>query len=68
MDKNFLKAEQNFLSPDYQKIRNKQIPDYFYYLNFKAAEQTAEKEDKKNEFEKWNKGIGLYQGFSNWND
>lgn len=52
MDKHFLEAEQNFLSPDYQTIRNKQIPDYFYYLNFKAAKQTAEKEDKKNEFEK----------------
>lgn len=52
MDKIFLEAEQNFLSPDYQTIKNKQIPDYFYYLNFKAAEQTAEKEDKKNEFKK----------------
>lgn len=52
MDKNFLEAEQNFLSPDYQKIRRNQIPDYFYYLNFKAAKQIAKKEDKKNEFKK----------------
>lgn len=52
MDKNFLKAEQNFLSPDYQKIKRNQVPDYFYYLNFKAAKQAAEKEENEDENKK----------------
>ena len=52
MDKNFLNVEQNFLSPDFQKFRRNQIPDYFYYLNFKAVKQAAEKEENENENKK----------------